>query len=157
MRRKDKLVTDLKLLHEVINKGEVCRLGLVDGTEPYIIPLNYGFDGTNLYFHSAKEGRKVAILKVNNRVCVEFEQDIALVKETEKPCDWGVRYFTVICHGTAEAVLDPDEKSYGLNQIVKHYNPKGMLCDFMEQELSSVLVFKIIFKEMVGKISGMTL
>ncbi len=156
MRRKDKLVTDLKMLHEVIQKTEVCRLGLVDGLKPYVIPLCYGFDGTHLYFHSAVEGRKVEILKCNNHVCAEFEKTASIIMGQGKPCKWGVHYFTVLCNGTAEVITDPDVKSYGLNQIIKHYKPEAADYPFTERELSSVLVFKITVEDIAGKISGST-
>ena len=152
MRRKDKLVTDIKILHEPIEKAEVCRLGLVDGSTPYIVPLSFGFDGTYIYVHSATEGRKIDILRKNNRVCVEFEQDVALLKG-KNACDYGFRFLTVICHGIAEPVDDADEKRYALNQIMKHYEPEWVSRQFTEQELSSVLVFKITVEEMTGKVS----
>jgi len=156
MRRKDKLVTDVEILHRVIEKAEVCRLGVVEDSKPYIVPLSFGFDGTHIYVHSAKEGRKVDILQKNNRVCVEFEQDVSLLKG-KKACGYGLRYLTVICHGTAETVHDVDEKNYALNQLMKHYEPEWSPYSFTEQELSSVLVFKITVEEMTGKVSGMTL
>lgn len=155
MRRKEKCVTDSKILHSVIQKAQVCRLGLVDGLTPYIIPLSFGFDGTHLYFHSAKEGRKIDILDKNNRACVEFEQDVALIRGTNA-CDYGFRYLTVICHGTADVVRNAEEKCYGLNQIMKHYEPEWSFRQFTKQELSTIRVFKIIIEEMIGKVSGMT-
>jgi hypothetical protein len=157
MRQEEKLVTDLNLLHDVIYKARVCRLAMVDGLNPYVIPLSYGFDGKHLYFHSATEGRKVDILKVYNRVCVEFEQDVALEADSDKPCEWGFSFFTVIGTGTAEIVTEPGEKNYGLNQVVKHYGSKEISYHFAGHELSSVLVFKVIFDDLAGKISGINL
>lgn len=152
MRRKDKLVTDKKILHEVIHKAQVCRLGLADGATPYIVPLSFGFDGTYIYIHSATEGRKVDILRKNKRVCVEFEQDVVLLKG-KKACNYSFRYLTVICDGIAEPVDDVDEKRSALNQLVKHYNSEWTSYSFTEQELASVLVFKITVEEMTGKVS----
>jgi nitroimidazol reductase NimA-like FMN-containing flavoprotein (pyridoxamine 5'-phosphate oxidase superfamily) len=154
MRRKEKLVTDLKVIHEVIHRAEVCRLGLVDGSKPYIVPLSFGFDGTHIYFHSAREGRKINVLQKNSCVCLEFEQNIGLLK-AEKPCKWGFRYLTVICSGTVEPVRDFDEKRKALNLILRHYDPDWVDSTFTEQELSPVLVFKVTLEEMTGKISGM--
>lgn len=151
MRRKDKLVTDNKQLHEVIHKAEVGRLAMADGNEPYVIPLSFGFDGTHLYFHAAREGRKVDILKRNNLVCVEFEENVKLLKSVNKVCDWSVQYFSVLCHGKAELIEDLEEKRYGLNQVVKQYSPDFSFHPFTERELSSVLVYKILIDRMVGK------
>ncbi len=153
MRRKDRLVTDKKMLHKVIYKASVCRLGLVDGKAPYIIPLSFGFDGMHLYFHSAQEGRKNDILKANPRVCVEFEQDVQIVKGT-KPCSWSTSYFTVIGEGTAELVQDSQQKIHGLNIILKQYDQDSGAYPFSEQEISTVLVYRITLDSLVGKKSG---
>ena len=153
MRRKEKLVTDVARLHEVIHNAGVCRLGLADGPKPYIVPLCFGFDGKHLYFHCACQGRKVDILLANPRVCVEFEQDTNIVKG-DKPCNWSVRYFTVIVEGIAEVVDGSSEKLYGLNQVMKQYDPDGRY-SFTEKELSSVEVYKITMEKVTGKVSGM--
>lgn len=157
MRRKDKLITDIKFLHEVIQKAQVCRIGMVDKLELYVVPLSFGFDGSHIFFHSAIGGRKVDILKENNRVCAEFEQDVALVMETEKPCNWSVQYISIICSGSAELLEDLTEKSFGLNQIIKHYGNLERNYPFSEKELSSVLVYRLNVEEMVGKVSGIEL
>ena len=74
MRRKDKQIFDIEALHSVINNATVCRIGLVKGDCPYVIPLSFGFDRRNIYFHSARSGEKVEILKVNNNVCVDLSK-----------------------------------------------------------------------------------
>ena len=152
MRRKDKQVSDKDTLFNVINKSVVCRIGLVNNNLPYVIPINFGFDGTHIYFHSATSGEKVEILKKNNHVCVEFEQDISII-ENEKPCKWGARYLTVVVHGIAELVSDPMQKSYGLTQIFAHYNSGIVQFSFTNEELDSVLVYKVNLLEIIGKSS----
>lgn len=154
MRRTDKQVSDIEVLNGVIKNAIVCRIGLVKGNCPYVIPLNFGFDGKNIYFHSARSGEKVEILKANNHICVEFEQDISIIKG-EKPCNWSARYLTVVVHGRAELVDDLVEKKYGLGQVVQHYQVSGEQYPFTDEEIKPVLVYKIIIEEIVGKISGM--
>ncbi len=156
MRRKDKLVSDLSILHNVIHRAKVCRLGLVNGEYPYIVPLSFGFDGTHIFFHSAPSGGKVDILRNNNHVCVEFEQDIEIIAH-EQPCLWSARFLTVIIHGTAEMLVEQDQKSYGLSQILAHYQPEGAPYAFAGKELESVSVYKITPAEITGKISGIKL
>ena len=59
MRRKEREVTDIKEIREVLDSCKVCRLGIADEGGAYIVPLNYGYrleDGVlTLYFHGAKE------------------------------------------------------------------------------------------------------
>ena len=77
MRRKDREVTDESRIDGIIRRCSCCRLGFSDGGEVYIVPMNFGFvkrDGKRVfYFHSAKEGRKVELLK--NGCDVGFGQD----------------------------------------------------------------------------------
>ena len=44
-------------------------LAFVDGDEPYVISMNFGYKDKALYLHSATEGRKIEIIKKNNKVC----------------------------------------------------------------------------------------
>jgi uncharacterized protein len=153
MRRKDKQVSDRDVLFRIINNSTICRMGLVKDNRPYVIPLNFGFDGRNIYFHSARDGQKVEILKMNNYICVEFEQAVSII-ENEKPCNWSARYLTVIVHGMAELLVDPVEKKYGLGQILEHYKA-GSGHQFTDKEIEPVLVYKVVIEEIIGKSSGM--
>ena len=75
MRRKDREITHIRTILDLVSECKVCRLAMTDGGVPYIVPLNYGYeyaDGAlTFYFHSAKEGRKLEILKKNPTVCLE--------------------------------------------------------------------------------------
>lgn len=84
MRRKDREITDICAILELVSECKVCRLAMTDGGIPYIVPLNYGYeyaDGAlTFYFHSAKEGRKLEILKKNPAVCLELDGRASLLK-----------------------------------------------------------------------------
>ena len=57
MRRKDREITDICAILELVSECKVCRLAMTDGGVPYIVPLNYGYeyaDGAlTFYFHIA--------------------------------------------------------------------------------------------------------
>ena len=62
MRRKDREVTELEAVKEIIRQCDVLRLGLADGDYPYIVPMNFGWEEKEgrlyFYLHGAAEGRK---------------------------------------------------------------------------------------------------
>ncbi len=87
MRRKDKQVGDPALIDGLFSAGRVCRIGMVDNGEPYIVPVNYGYADNTLYIHSAAAGRKIDILKRDSRVCFEIESPAEIVEHAE-PCHW---------------------------------------------------------------------
>ena len=59
MRRKDKEIKDQQEIESILGKADVCRLAFSDNDIPYIVPVNYGYRDHCLYFHSAKEGKKI--------------------------------------------------------------------------------------------------
>ena len=91
MRRKDKEVTDRNGIKEIICECKTCHVAMVDGYMPYVVPLSFGYkfidDGAlELYFHSAFEGKKIDILKRNNKVCFEMSCEGEPVY-SEIPCN----------------------------------------------------------------------
>ena len=67
MRRKDCEITDRAEIEAILKKALVCRIGLADGGEPYIVPLSFGYEDGAVYLHSAVEGKKIAMLQKNSR------------------------------------------------------------------------------------------
>lgn len=58
MQRKDKEITSQETIEAVIKKALVCRIGLSDGQNPYVVPVCFGYKERSLYFHSASSGEK---------------------------------------------------------------------------------------------------
>ena len=100
MRRADKEIKDRRQIDAIIKKANCCRIGLVDGIYPYIIPVNFAVNNNHLYFHSAKEGKKIDILRKNNSVCFEIDIEGEIVGG-QKACSWGMKYESVIGFGQA--------------------------------------------------------
>ena len=150
MRLKDREITDFGKIEEVIRKAIVCHLGLVDNGEPYIVPVNFGYENKAIYFHSALKGRKVDLLKRNNRVCFELETDVEIGKTEKSSC--AVKYRSVIGTGKAHILEDKQEKTRGLKAIMRQC--AGGEYEFSEDRLGTVLVVRIDIEEITGKQAG---
>ena len=124
MRRKDREVTDLSKVISIIEACECCRIGLVDEGEAYIVPMNFGYEiienKIKLYFHCAKEGRKINLLPKQKTVSFEMDRKHAVVPG-EKGCDFSFMYQCVMGKGNVRILEDECDKTYGLNKIMKHY------------------------------------
>jgi uncharacterized protein len=151
MRRKDREITDQGEMDAILATAPVCRVAMADGEEPYVVPLCFGYRDNTIYFHSSREGKKIAMLVKNPRCCVEVDQYEGPIPD-HKPCSWEVRYKSVICTGIARSVDDCDEKRAALNCIMQHYG--GETYAFSEKELDRVLVVKIAIQGMTGKKYG---
>ena len=45
-------------IEAIIRKAAVCRLGILDGDTPTIVPLCFGYRDNTLYFHGAVKSGK---------------------------------------------------------------------------------------------------
>ncbi len=152
MRRKDKEVTGIQELIGIIDQCKICRIAMVDGAGLYIVPMNFGYayDGNQLvlYFHCAKEGRKIDAMKQNPMVCFEMDCEHRLI-EGDNACSFAYSFKSVIGSGRAELVDDSEEKKTALSLLMKHQT--GREFSFDDKMAASVTVFKIIAQEFAGK------
>lgn len=125
MRRTDREVNDKNTIEEIIGKADVVRIGLFDGKEPYIVPLNFGYEEPYFYMHCANEGRKIDIIQGNPKCCFELECDHNLVKAPQA-CGWSMEFKSVMGTGLIEIVSDAEEKTKGLTVLMNHYNPEKL-------------------------------
>ena len=149
MRRTDKEITSRSEIDEIIRDSDVCRLAFAVSDEPYLVPVSFGFDGKNLYFHTAKTGHKIDCIAANNRVCFEFERNVGLVRHTHKSCKWSFSFESVIGFGVVHELRSPEQKTKGLNHIMKHYSDREW--EYTEAEVRSTRVWKIMISSVSGK------
>ena len=148
MRRKEKEITDKSEIESIIRNSQVCRLGLADDGLPYIVPLCFGYRGDTLFFHSAKEGRKIEILKTNNQVCFEFDINPE-VQAGKTACAWGMKYQSVIGYGTAALIEDPEEKQEALDIIMSQYSEGNF--NYSDKAFGQTLIIRVDISSMTGK------
>lgn len=148
MRRAEKAVTDELKILEIIGKAPVCFLGLSDDDMPYVVPLNFGFEGKTLYAHCALEGKKLDIIRRNNRICVAIVGE-EMVCGAEKACKWDSRYESVMIFGAAYIVEDVAEKVKGLKILMKHYSNRNY--ELTESMVSAVAVIRVDVESITGK------
>jgi uncharacterized protein len=148
MRRSDREIKDRKAIDDVIRRCRVCHLAMCDDGQPYVVPLNFGYDGRFLYFHSALEGKKIDITKRNNRVGFGFDILHEII-QAKHACDWGAKYESVVGSGTAEIVDALEAKREALECIMGQYGSDAG--DFPEETLKKTLIFRVLIVEISGK------
>lgn len=149
MRRTDKEITDQSLLDQILKEEPICRIGLCDEGNPYVVPMIFSYHDRCLWLHSANEGRKIDILKKNNQVCFEVESKVEIVT-ADIACNWSLKYYSVIGFGKAFLVEDLKEKELVLHFIMQKYASQNSF-EFSIPQLEKTIVIKVEISEITGK------
>jgi len=152
MTRREREITDPARILEILNTAKIVHIGLVDGDEPYVVPMNYGFtleDGTlTLYLHGATRGRKLDLMRANPKVFFSVECDVQSF-DGDVACRYGTSYSSVMGRGTAEILEDVEAKKAGLSLFMKSQTGKDFTFD--DRMVSIVSVIKIHVTDYTAK------
>ncbi len=154
MRRIDKEINDIQSIELILQEADHCVIALSENNSPYLVPMNFGFKDNILYLHSSPEGKKIEILKVNNKVSFGVQIKTGIVKN-KNACNWGMKYMSVIGEGYACFIEDNDKKVEALNIIMSKYSDnKSNTFEYSKTALNSVSLIKVEVNQLKGKISG---
>lgn len=153
MSRQDRLVTDKETLIDIIDRCQVLHVGMHDGEDIYVIPMNYGYTWENgeltFYLHGALEGKKIRLLRENKRVGFSIDCDHKLV-EGKLPCQFAFEFASVAGNGEAELVEDPAEKIRAMEHLMRQYSQREF--EFNERLVSIVSVIRIRVSDFTGRV-----
>jgi nitroimidazol reductase NimA-like FMN-containing flavoprotein (pyridoxamine 5'-phosphate oxidase superfamily) len=93
----------------LLQSARVARLGCIVNGEPYVVPINYHFEGDCLYSHSL-QGLKINGLRENPRACVQ-------VDEIGTDLDWR----SAIAFGRFEEIKETKERTEILAKLLKRF------------------------------------
>lgn len=150
MRRSDKEITDQRLLKKILTTAKYVTIALSINNLPYLVSLSHGYDEKQncLYFHCAKEGKKLHYLRANNNVWGQALVDFGYY---EGKCTH--LYATVHFSGKVDFIENLSEKRQAMecmiNQIDK--NPEKLLTDLNEDRLKNTTIGRIDLQYMSGK------
>lgn len=118
MRRKRQLLTNEEAC-AILKKGTSGVLALSKENDyPYAVPISYVFDGEKIYFHCAKSGHKLDIIRENDKAsfCV-IDQDLIV------PEKYTTYYRSVIVFGKIHIIEDENEKRKAIEKLAIKYAP----------------------------------
>jgi hypothetical protein len=123
MRRHEREISDPAEIMAIMKAADVCRIAFRGDDYPYLAPVCFGFNEKSIYFHSSLKGKKIDLIKADNRVCFEVESEVSIVPG-DPACKWTVEYRSVIGYGRAYFVEGRKEKIRALNIIMERYSGK---------------------------------
>ena len=135
-------------INHVLQEALYCHVAFSVEDRPYVLPLSFGYEDNALYIHCALSGKKLEMLEKNPHVSFAAETGVEL-EEASTACKYAMRYSSVIGHGTAAILEDPDEKTRGLNAVVSHYNADPI--EYSRDDLDKLKMIKISIENITYK------
>ena len=117
--RRFKQLLSAEDMERILRNGKYCVMAVSgDDGYPYAVPINYVYDGTSIYIHSAAQGHKIDALRRNPKcsLCVVDKDDVI-------PEEFTSYFRSVIAFGTACFVESADEKIAALRLLGGKYSP----------------------------------
>ena len=60
-------------MHELLERQSFGHLGCARDNRPYVVPMNYAYDGNDFYFFTT-QGMKTRFIDANPEVCLQVEE-----------------------------------------------------------------------------------
>ncbi|MER6125964.1 pyridoxamine 5'-phosphate oxidase family protein [Streptomyces sp. NPDC001795] len=154
-RSADRASYDKELVHAILDEGYVCHLGFVRDGAPVVLPTLYGRVGDRLYVHGSTGSRPLRMTGQADpglAVCLTVTHVDGLVL-ARSAFHHSINYRSVVVHGIAHQVTDPEEKRAALDALVDHVVP-GRARDSRpanKKELAATAVIRLDLNEVSAK------
>jgi nitroimidazol reductase NimA-like FMN-containing flavoprotein (pyridoxamine 5'-phosphate oxidase superfamily) len=122
----------------VLRERTFGRLGCIADGGPYVVPVNYIFDGNDIYIHSLP-GKKINALRANPRVCLQVDQIID-----------SYHWRSVIAYGNYEEIFDEKAREEILENLSSNLPDMSPVESKMVDGLKEIVIFRIKVDEISG-------
>jgi uncharacterized protein len=113
--------TDRSSLHDVLDAGLICHIGVVIDGVPAVLPTGYGRRGETLYLHGSSANRSLTAA-AGTEICVTVTLLDGLVC-ARSVFHNSMNYRSAVIYGTARLVTDDAERLEALRAITEHLIP----------------------------------
>lgn len=148
MRRKRQLLSQEDTV-KILENGTSGVLALSgDDDYPYAVPLSYVYSNSKIYFHGAKSGYKLDLIKDGTKAsfCV-------IEKDNIVPEEYTTYFRSVIAFGKVRIIEDEAEKRKAIEELAAKYTPddeEGRLKE-IEREYNILCMIEFDIEHMTGK------
>lgn len=143
-------------MHAILDEAYVCHLGFVRDGAPVVLPTLFGRVGETLYVHGSTGSRPLRMTGQADPglpVCLTVTHVDALIL-ARSAFHHSINYRSVVVHGTAYDVTDPEEKRTALDALVDHV-VAGRSRDSRpanKKELAATAVIRLDLNEVSAKL-----
>ena len=123
-------IKDESLIENILEDVEYGTLAICSDNKPYSLPLNFVSINKEIFFHGAKKGKKIDIIKNNNNASFSVVDSYSQLPsyfstDTGNASPATHMFKSVIIDGEIEFVEDYEVKATALSFLMKKYQKEG--------------------------------
>lgn len=122
----------------------LARLGCIVNDEPYVVPVNYVFDGESFLIHSLP-GRKIEAMRARPRVCLQADE----IKDH-------LAWKSVVAYGSYEEINDDAERERAMNCVLSFFPQLTPVESLIATDAAAPapVVFRVRVEQVTGIMEG---
>ena len=153
-------IKDEEVIRETLDKAEYGTLAICVEDKPYSLPINFVEIDGNIYFHGAKRGRKIDILRKNQFASFSVVEPLSMIDSNFSSKDGlacpATQFFkSIIIDGVIEFVEEYDEKVNMLSTMMKKLQKEGGYRPLSEEvykkAINATLIYKLVPNDIKAK------
>jgi len=153
-------ITDKDIIDQVLDKTEFGTLAICHENKPYSLPINFVRVDNCIYFHGAKKGKKIDILKNNSLASFSVVEAFSMIQSYfsssgNLACPATQFFKSVMIDGIITFVEDYDEKVLALQKLMEKLQPEGkykpLNHDDYQKSINATQIFKLDIEEIRAK------
>lgn len=123
-------IKDKKLIDDILEESEFGTLAICVDNKPYSLPLNYVQVGDEIFFHGAKKGKKIDIMKENCSASFSVVDSYSVLPSYFSTDDGRASpathmFKSLILDGKIEFIDSFEQKVVALEALMKKYQKEG--------------------------------
>ncbi len=141
-------------IEQVIRSCSICFVGMADSEgNPYVLPMNFGYEEGVIWLHSAQEGHSISILEKNPRVCITFCTNPELKWQDEQvACSYRMLADSILCRGRVQFEEVDEVKVKALHSIMRQYSDREF--SYSAPAVRNVKIWKVEVEELSAREFG---
>lgn len=144
-------IENKQIVNTLISDNEYGTLALCVNNKPYSVPINYVEFKGEIYFHGAKKGKKIEMIKENAFASFSIVEAYSLLPsyfstEDGKASPATHLYKSVIIDGEIEFVENFDEKVRGFTALMQKYQKEGQYLPLSDEIHKKIIKATAMYK-----------
>ncbi len=144
-------ITDRQMIDQVLDRAEFGTLAICHDNRPYSLPINFVRVGDLLYFHGAKKGRKIEILKSNSLASFSVVEAFSMIQsyfssDDNLACPATQFFKSIMIDGSITFIEDSNEKALALQKLMQKLQPEGRYRPLQEDSYKKAINATAVFR-----------